>query len=371
MAEFFKTPEEISALMLADFKTITGIELSTNDLGREEVIKIRTYAVMHSAELADLQRISDDTYPQSASDEGLERHLASRQLPARAADQRSNGTLQFTVNAVPVDIPAFTVVKKDLDGKLYRTTVGFSTSDPGAIGTVAIAAESVEKGQKQNIESDSGVAFTLDTPVVNVDNALINIAQFRDGRNQETGPEMLERIETHDRRQNTGGNLVAYEAFARAADPSVTRATALDEPRGTGTVDLIIQSGTTDIRQAIENGEAVTRLPSAALIVIVQDFVETQNPVTDDLLTKAPTESTFDVTFTFEMFNESLRTITEPEIIKEIEIFILSALPNEIIHPTELERLIDQRVGHLIRARRVSDFSGSPSFQVPEDELIK
>lgn len=371
MSDIFKSPDQISQEMLDDFKAITGIELKITDLGREEVIKIRTYAVQLSAIRAELQRIEDDIFPQSATDEGLERHLAARGLDSRLQPQRSSGVVQFTITAVPVDIPIGTIFSKDLDGKLYRTTSAFSTSDPGAIGTLALNAESVDTGQAQNIEADSGVAFTLETSVTNVEDAVTSTTQFRDGRDLETGAEMLERIQTFDRRRDTGGNLTAYERFAREASPQVVTAKAIDEPRGPGTVDVVITSGTTDIRQAVENGEAVTRLPSASLVAEVQAYVQEQNPVTDDVDIIAPTEDSFDVTVKFELYDETLRTATQAEIAKEVRIFILEALPTEELQPTELERLIDSRVGHLLRARRVENFdTPGPEFIVPEDKLL-
>jgi hypothetical protein len=371
MSDVFMTPNEVTQDMLDDYKAITGVELQITDLGREEVVKIRNYALQFSAARAEMQRISDDTWPQSATVEGRERHLRARQLDPRFQPQKSNGVATFEILAVPVEIPLGTRFTKDLDGKIYQTTTAFSTSDPGLIGTINLNAESVNTGQDKNIEADSGVAFSLATAVDNVASAVVSATQFRDGRNIETPEEMLDRIETFDRRRDTGGNLVAYERFAREASAQVTSSKGIDEPRGPNTVDVVITSGTTDIRQAVENGEAITRLPSAALVAEVQAYVEDQNPVTDDVDIISPTETSFDITFKFEMINESLRSATETEIRKEIEIFIYNARPTEVIEPTELERLIDSRVGHLIRARRVENFSGAtPGFTVPNSELL-
>lgn len=368
MPEVFKTPDEIAQEMLDDFKTITGTELTINDLGREEVIKIKNYAIMHSANRAELRRIDDDTFPASSSDEGLVKHLAARLLADRAQPQKSNGVVEFTVDAADRVIPIGTQFTKDLDGKVFQTTV--EVTSLGA-GTITAAAESVETGQKQNIEVDSGVAFTLSAAVPGVNNNLINVAQFRDGRNIETGAEMLVRVQVHDQQKDTGGNLIAYERFAREASAQVVTAKALDEPRGPGTVDTVITSGTTDIRSAVINGEAITRLPSAALVTTVQDFILTQNPTTDDHVTVAPTEDPFDVTVTYDLFDESLRASTDVVITNEITIFVLEARPTDRLEPSDLERAIDAQIGHLIRARRVSNFDGATvHFDVPDDKIL-
>ncbi len=366
MSDIYESPDEVTQEMLDDYKQITGIELSINDIGREEVVRFKTFALTISAKLAKMQQIEDSFFPASSTEEGLVRHLAAKQLPDRAQPQRSNGVLQFTANLANKLLPIGTQVKKLLDGKIYQTTVAVT---PLGVGTVNVNAESVDTGQDQNIEVENGVQFELVAAVEGYDAEVISNSQFRDGRNLETPAEMLQRIQTHDRRTDTGGNLAAYERFAREASPQVVTARALDEPRGPGTVDIIITSGTTDIRQAIENNEAVTRLPSAALVAEVDTFVKTKNPTTDDLETNAPTEEVFNVTVTYDLFDESLRSLVDSDIDKEAKIFILEALPKDVLHPTELERLIDSRVGHLITARRVADFTGGVSFTVPDDKL--
>ena len=371
MPDIFKTPSQITQELLDEYKDITAIELSPNDLGREEVIKFRSLSVVISGLRAELQRIEDDTFPQSASEQALERHLAARLLAARAAPQRSNGVCTFEVTAVPVSIPAQTVFARDLDGKLFRTIEAFSSSSSDAIGNVNLQCESVDVGQATNIEVESGVQFTLSSSVPNVAAAVLSATQFRDGRDQESPSEMLSRIQTFDRRRDTGGNLVAYERFAREASSQVVTAKAIDEPRGPNTVDVVITSGTSNIRQAVENGEAITRLPSSALVSTVQDYVREMCPTTDDAEVVMPTESEFDITVSYELYDESLRAAVDVEIKKEVEIYIYSAKAGDTLYPTELERLIDARVGHLIRSRRVADFGESSlTFTVPNGEIL-
>jgi len=366
MSDIYQSPDEVTQDFLDGYKQITGIELSINDIGREEVIRFKSYALVISSSLAKSQQIEDNFFPASSTEEGLIKHLAARQLPGQAQPARSNGVLQFTANTANKVLPIGTKVKKLLDGKIYQTTVEVT---PLAPGTVNVNAESVDTGQDQNIEVENGVQFELVAAVDGFDAAVISNSHFRDGRDLETPAEMLERIQTHDQRTDTAGNLVAYERFAKEASPQVVTARALKEPRGPSTVDLIITSGTTNIEDAVNNDEPVTRLPSAALVAEVDASVKTKNPTTDDLETNAPTEEDFDVTITYDLADETLRTLVDSEIDKETKIFILEALPKDVLHPTELERRIDARVGFLITARRVSDFTGAVSFTVPDDKL--
>jgi len=115
----------------------------------------------------------------------------------------------------------------------------------------------------------------------------------------------------------------------------------------------------------------VTRLPSAALVTLVQASIITKNPVTDDHVTVGPTEDSFDVTVTYDLFDETLRATTDVVVINESKIFILEAKSTERLEPSDLERAIDAQIGHLIRARRVSNFDGATvHFDVPGNKIL-
>lgn len=362
----FKTQPEIEAELLADFKSITGIDLSPDDVSREEVIKIKTYSGALSHFYARLQRVEDDFYPESASTEGLIKHLAAKGLQTQIAAQPSSGTIRLTGTAGTV-IPAGTQVKYSLNGAVY---VSQASATLDGTGQALVLFKSLSAGQAYNIAQLSQ-SFSLVTPIVNVDNACTNTTQFTNGRDLETPAEMLARIQEHDRNDDTGGNLVAYERFAKAASPLVVTATPQKNPRGPGTVNTVITSGTTDIEGAVRAGVPVTRLPSSDLLAAVQAYIIAENPTTDDHQTVGPTEAPFDVTVTYALYDETLRDTTDVEIQKVAKIYIYEAVPAQVLNPTDLERRIDQSIGHLISFRRVSNFGGaSPRYTVPGSTIL-
>jgi uncharacterized phage protein gp47/JayE len=362
----FKTPQQVLQEMLDDHEQITGTRLDPADFSREEVIKFYPIAGAISGMYAALVKSDDDRYPQSASTQGLRKALAARQLPDQIQAQPSDGVIALTATPGSVFL-AGKQVKRNLDGKIYVATAGGAV---GVGGTIEIPFVSLLSGQDQNIDV-VGDEFTLVTPVAGFDAACESTTEFRNGRNLETDGEMLARIEEHDRNDDTGGNLRAYERMAKAASPLVVTAKAIKQPRGGGTVDTVITSGTTDIEAAVYAGDPVSRLPSNALITAVQAYIVENNPTTDDHQTIGPTEQSFNSTLSLGLYDESLRLTVEAEITKIWKVFVYTAVSGEIIFPTDLERRIDQKLGHLIKSRRVSDFGvGVPGLLVPNNKIM-
>lgn len=364
---FFKSPTQVLQDMLADYKAITGIDLSPSDLGREEVVKFFPIAGAISAFYAMIVRTYDDFFPASASGvEALNKHLQQRQLPTQIQAQPSTGLLHFT-GVTGAKILAGAQARRKLDGSIYVARQDITLDNNGdGIGYFI----SLLSGSSQNVET-VGEVFTLVNAPTGVNPGGVNDTQFLDGRDVETAAEMLARIEEHDRNDNTGGNLAAYEAFARQASPQVVNAKAIKNPRGAGTVNTVITAGTTDIEAAVNNGQSVLRIPDSSLIATVQAYILDKNPTTDDHQTVAPVEVSFNVTVTYGLYDESLRSSINAIIQRVVKIFIYSALPTDVLWPTDLERAIDKAVGGYIKSRRVSDFSGSVYYTVPADSILK
>lgn len=359
-----RTTEQIVADMLIDYKEIAGVELSSSDLKRDEVISLYPHAGAIASIEAKIEGIEDNFHPSSSDDDGLEKHLASRQLPTRRQPSKSQGRIKFTgTNNSLIGIGA--VARRNLDGKLYVSIQeGIIVS-----GIIVNTFESGQTGQEYNIDP-IGEEFTLVNPIAGVDNACLSDSQFLNGRDLETPGEMLQRIQEKDRRINTGGNLTAYEAYAKEASALVVTATAIKHPRGESTVNTVITSGTTDIDKAVEDGTNVLRIPSPELIATVQAYIVINCPTTDDHLTIAPVEEIFNTSITLVLHDESLRPQVVSSITKLWKIFVYKAKAGQTIYPTQLEQVIDSKLKHLIKYRRVQDFSIDHSYKIPEAKIL-
>lgn len=368
MPSIYKSVRTIVQEMCDDFKSITGITLTPDMKDNTHVIKFYTDAGALSAMYAKAEKVRNDIHPQTSSDEALARHLVARGLPPKIAAQGANGQITLTFTDTQTLIVG-TQVKRASNGKIYQSIEVISRT--GA-GTASGYFTAVDAGNDTNIDED-GEPFELVTPVANVNTACVSSTPFLDGRDEETPAEIVARILEHDQDDNTGGNAVAYEAWAKAASAEVVTAKALRLVRGPDTVDVIITSGTTDIDAAVENGQTVSRLPSAPLVATVQAYIEGLNPVTDDVLVLAPTELNFNSTIKYKLYDNSAanRSYVDGEITKVWKAYVYKARSGDVLSPTVLERLIDQRIGDLIEEREVQDFGISTTFYtVPNDKIL-
>lgn len=361
----YRTTRQFVQIMLDRHQQITGEELSPDDLGREEVIKLYPVASALSQFSADLVRVKNSRHPGTSNEFDLEEHLAAKDLPARRESLPSEGTLQFPATEVGVSIPVGTIATHGLTGNEYKCI----SSDASEGGFVTALFKSSLKGQALNIDK-LNQGFALADAIEGIEAEGGNISVFAKGRDLETPAEMLARIQDHDRKLDTGGNIVAYERLAKEASPAVVTATAIKHARGVSTMDVVITSGTTNIEEAVANGEAVVRTPSSELIAEVEEYVNDKKPTTDDFKAVAPTELAFSSTVNYELFD-----LTELERVEKIinyawKVFVLTARPGKRIYTTTLERQIDQKVASSLKYLRVDNFSAGPYFDVPQDKLL-
>ena len=369
MANVFKATADIVQEMCDDYQNITGIVLSPQQIDDERVVKMWTYAGAISSMYAQAQRVSNDIFSVSASLAALLAQLQARGLPTQGQPTKSQGQLSFTTT----DSASFTVglqAKRVSDGAIFQCIQAVSVV--GA-GTLTAYFESIGTGNAQNLDS-TGNPFTLVTPVANVNQSGTNASLFLNGTDLESNASMIARIQAHDQSENSGGNVAAYKAWALAASSEVVTATVIPLARGPDTVDVYITSGTTDITTAVNSGGPVTRLPSAGLISLVQAYIQALNPITDNVLVKAPTETPFNVTVRFALYTEdtSTRSYVASQILNIVKIYLYSAAAGSTINPTALERLIDQGVGSYISERSVDSFNGMTStyYTIPTGQIL-
>lgn len=361
-----RTVHQVMLDMLQDLKEITEgkIDLTPYDYHRDEVIYLYPVAGAIASFEAKAENVEDDFHPDTASESGLVKLLRDRQLPDRRNPQKADGKIRFPGEEGAVIDAGFSV-KRVLDGKIYICSVGGVVTD----GFVILDFKSSSAGQEFNIDS-TGEEFSLISPIDGLETTGISVEEFRNGRDLESEGEMLLRIQENDRRTNTGGNLVAYEAWAKEASSQVVTAKAIKNPLGPGTVHTIITSGTTDIDKAVEDGTPVTRIPSEGLIEIVQVFIKDRMPTTDIHITKAPEEEDFDTTILIGVHDEQNRAMVEEKIRKLWKAFVYKVRSGQRVYPSELEKIIDSNLGYLISFRRVQDFTENHYYQNSDTKIL-
>lgn len=356
--------------MCDKYQTITQVVLSPDDKDDPRVAKFWADAGALSMAYADLQKTTNNIFPASADEESLRKHLRARLLPDREQPQQSSGQIAWTGATPGLAVGTTLQVKRLSDGLIFQCI------QPGTVagdGSLALYFQAIDTGNVTNLES-LGQPFQVITPIAGLPPACTNSTKFLNGRDLETPPEMLARIQAHDQDENSGGNAAAYEAWAHAASPEVVTAKAIKLARGSDTVDVVITSGTTDIAGAIALNQPVVRTPSAPLIAAVQAYIAAQNPITDDVLVKAPTEVAFNSTVLFSLYNESPanRTYVNGIITNLWKVFVYEAQSLDVLTPTALERIVDANIGSLLSGRQVGPFGsgGATAVQVPSGQLF-
>lgn len=368
MANVFRATRDIVQDMCDDFKAITGITLTPDQVDDSNVIKFYTDAGALSSLYSELQRTVNDIFPTTSSTEGLIKHLATRSLPTQIQPQKSHGQIKFQ-GAAGTLIGLNVQVKRASDGLIFQT---IQTGSIDVTGFVSLFVESLATGNIQNLDSLNN-PFTLVSPIAGILPACTNVTTFLDGRDLEKNEQMLARILAHDQDDNSGGNAVFYEATAQAASNEVVTAKTIRTPRGPDTVDTYITSGTTDIQAAVEASQPVVRQPSTTLLTAVQAYIIALNPITDDHRTLAPTEIPLNVTFRYKLYAEGVanRAFVNDIILKIIKTYIYQARPLDVLSPSAIERLIDQRVGDQILERACDNLGGLNTFySVPSTNIL-
>ena len=361
----YRTTKQFVQLMLNKYEEITGEELSTEDIQREEVIKMYPLASALSQLSADIVRVRNSRHPGSSDEFALEEHLSARNLPPRREALSSEGTLSFPTSEDGVEITEGTIAVHSLTGNEYLCISSGTSSG----GTVSALFKSSLKGQALNIDK-LGQEFKLASNIDGVEPTGTNLTVFAKGRDLESPAEMLGRIREKDRKLNTGGNIPAYEALSKEASPAVVTATGIKHARGVSTVDVVITSGTTNIEEAVSNGEAVVRIPSAELITEVETYVNSKKPTTDDFKAVAPTELAFNSAISYELYDLSEDERVRKAITDAWKVFVYTARPGERVYTTTLERQVDQKVASALKYLRVGDFGGFPYYDVPVNKLL-
>jgi uncharacterized phage protein gp47/JayE len=289
MAIIIKTPRQVAQEYLDNLKALRP-EINTDQSDSDWWIRSRVVGGVVAGVYADLNRVSNDAFPQSARREAVNKHLevyfgtGLRSAQAAVGNIAVTGTSGTTVAANTQFIHSST-------SNIYvaTSTVILSTA------TGSIPVQSVAVGQNQNLLT--GTTLALSTPIFGLQNtATVLTPGITDGSNDESTQDGANRVLARIRNPSRGGTVADYENWSIAADPSVVSAKVNRHIYGLGTVQLIISAGTNDIDAAIDQGLPIIVQPSTELKEIVRVYVEGVNPINDVVYVDGPTELPIDIT---------------------------------------------------------------------------
>jgi uncharacterized phage protein gp47/JayE len=285
----YKTPNQVADEYLRHLKGIRP-DVNTDQTDTDWWVKAKVNGGIVSGAYADQRKIANDAFPQSARHEALEKHLNTYFNTGFNAAEAADGIAYFT-GATGSTLTAGKEFTHLPTGNVYVST---EDAPLGTATTGTVPVVSVSTGQGQNLLA--GALLSISSPPAGIDTAATAFTDIANGRNDESDSEAAQRILDRIRTPIAGGNETDYPQWARDADPSVTSAKIRRWYRGLGTVAVFITSGTTDIDEAIDNGQAIVKVPSQALIDKVAAYIDALNPTTDCSTVLPIDEATQDVT---------------------------------------------------------------------------
>lgn len=274
-----KTIEEIYEELKSDFESASGITLHE---GGDMSLRFMALAAQINSLYCEAEYVSDQSMPQTASGENLDRFAAIRgliRIPAAAA----TGTLRFTAaGKVSVTVEAGTrCIGKN--GCEYVTTETKTTD--ADTGTCDVAASAVKAGTEGN------TAVGTVTEMMLPPNGIVscrNTVKFSGGRDEESDAELRERVLNSYKSMINGGNAAYYKALALSCD-GVGSVQVVPKNRGTGTVDVYIA--------------AHGNIAPATLTEKVQALMDENREVCTDVLVKSGTKKQVRVSVTLEILS--------------------------------------------------------------------
>jgi uncharacterized phage protein gp47/JayE len=289
MAITVKTPSEVGQEYLENLKTLRP-EINTDQTDSDWWVKSRVIGGVVAGTYADISKVSNDAFPQSARREALEQHLQTYFNQTFKQPQSAVGTIAVSGSNGAV-VSTGTQLTHLPTGNTYEVT-----SDLTLVGLSGeTQVRSIATGIAQNLTAQTGLSFSTPPFGINV-NAVVIGDGLQDGRDIETNEQAAERILARIRNPVRGGTESDYQQWALESDAAVVTAQVLRYPFGLGTVQLVIGSGTVNIDQAVDNGEDISFQPSNELIGRVKSYVEALNPLTDCLSVSGAQEKAIDVT---------------------------------------------------------------------------
>ena len=235
--------------------------------------------------------------PDTATGTFLERWAAIWSI-TRSAGDPAIGTLDLT--GTPTTVLSAGATFQATNGQQYTTDADATI---GGGGTITVAVTAVTNGDAGNLVA--GETVTLTSPVAGIDSAAtVATGGLTGGADAETDERLRQRLLQRIQNPPQGGTAADYEAWALAANTSVTRVTVAGAYPSAGNVT---------IWPLVDDGAgAVT--PSAGVLSDVDTYIQARRPVTATATVTAPTESTLAISVAISPDTAALRTAVEASI---------------------------------------------------------
>lgn len=288
MATDYKTPSEIADEYLTELKILKP-DVNIDQQDSDWWVRSQVVGGLVSGVYADQKKIANDAFPQSARREAVEQHLIAHFGTGFRDAQQAEGTVMVSGTTGSV-VPANTEFLHPSTNQTYQATEAVTLT----AATAEIPVQSVGTGQTQNLFP--GTDLTVQSPPTGIDVAAEVLQAIANGRDEESTEEGAQRVLDKLRNPQSGGTESDYRQWAVEADESVSSAGVRRWIHGLGTVGVYFTAGTTNIDQAIDEGQAIVRVPSQSLIDTVADYIEAKKPLTDCVFVQGAVETQQDVT---------------------------------------------------------------------------
>jgi len=285
MAVTYKTPSQVGDEYLQYLKALKPT-VNINQKDSDWYIRSRSNGGIVSGLYADQQKVANDIFPNTARHDAIANHLSTWGLVPFKSAQPANGTVSVTGN-IGTTISIGLQMSYDPNGNTYNSTSGFIMS-----GTTAVVpVTSTASGQAQNLLP--GAQLTVNLPGLQSTAVVLTMG---DGSDPESDTSAAQRVVTRIQEPISGGTQTDYEQWALASDPSVTSAKVRRFPFGPGTVAVYLTAGTTNIDEAINQGQPIVRQPTQVTIDAAAAYIDALNPIDDCLYVFGIQEIPVDVT---------------------------------------------------------------------------
>lgn len=288
MAITVKTPRQVAQEYLDNLKALKP-EVNIDQTDSDWWIKGRVFGGVLAGVYADLSKVSNDAFPQTARREAVDKHLQVYFGSGLRTAGPAVGSVLVS-GATGSTVPANTQFVHTPSAQVYVATQTITLSAT----TGLVPVQSVASGQAQNLLTNTSLVVSSPPAGIALSATVVSPG-LTDGRDDESTNDGANRVLSRIRNPSRGGTASDYEGWAIASDPRVVTARANRHAYGLGTVQVIISAGTNDIDSAIDQGLPIVVQPSSALKEIVRAYIDGLNPITDVVYVDGPTEVTINV----------------------------------------------------------------------------